>query len=103
LVSHRSTHGQILHSISDGSSRAGGARGTTDPAIRLTHCRGPIVPICWTTRQSPPVWPLPAASRTSPSKSRNPKSALYFMALDLSSVSTACGQKRDDTPQVLWY
>src|SRR6516162_8668025 len=56
-----------------------GVLDTTDPAIRLNHCRGPIVWMCWTTTSSPPVWPLPTANRTSPSKSRNPYSALNFM------------------------
>src|SRR5262245_55824915 len=66
-----------------------------DPAIRLNHCRGPMVSICWTMMPNPPVWPVPAANRTSPTKSRNQKSGLYFMALE----QIPNGRNREGIPE----
>jgi len=65
--------------------------------LRLSHCRGPMVSICWTTRPSPPVWLLPVANRRSPSKSRNPKSALYFMVFKSFPRSELPAARRETT------
>ena len=73
----------------------------SDPAIKLSHCRGPMVSICRTTTSNPPVWPLPIANRTRPSKSRNPKSTLHFMTAIPSLGSTTSGQREMDTSLAL--
>src|SRR5262249_35670019 len=58
-----------------------------DPAITPSHCRAPMISICWATRSNPPGCAPPAANSRSPSKTRDQRNAWCFMAFDPSPVS----------------